>query len=910
MTQTKFLRDARHLDKYIYTLSNINFYEPFEDQYRPSSEYVSIVMELLGNGWSAARDGYWFFVYPTDLPVRTTGESSRRAQWPIQGWKIHVSATMRNAEAILRRAAAIVLANKTPFKFALDKNVISIMTSKGWQRGASGKFITIYPQDLSHFKDLLEQLYVEFKKDEGPYILSDRRYRDCRVLYYRFGGFAQISQMNITGEKVLSLKAPDGRFVPDIRTPYFAVPSWAVDPYPDQEPQTGDATLKAGRYRVKQALKFSNSGGVYLAEDRLTGNQVVIKEARAHTAVDDRGNDAIAVLKKEKEILELLAGTGVAPKPLDSFYDWENFFLAEEYLDGVDVRQIMLRHSPLMRVWPSLTGSNQYYGIFKEVFRSFAEAIDLLHEHNVVLGDLSANNIKIDPSTYAVRLIDFEGAFRPGVDQPTYLYTPGFREALNVRRNTQSFADDLYSLASIMLYMLFPIAALSSLRDDLYRTVLKVMLADVGWAHTEVFDVLNSLSNGKITCVRARELLEEPTTILPPKYNDGLESEFCNEVVNELGSFILDNLHTNERGALFPSDPFMYKTNPLSLGFGACGVLYALKKCGFEIPQCAHDWLIQELNNLDNEALPPGLLTGTAGIAWCISELGLEDRAAEMMKMANRSRLLKYHHSYFYGMAGIGMANLYFYSRSKESEYLSIAMDLADTLVKVARESEIGIHWRVNELVHLGYGYGQSGVALFFLRLSQLSGEKEFLLKGRRALEFDLNHAVQVENGVSSFPRTPSDQSTLLPYLEEGSAGIAKVAIRYGAWDRMDMALSDLYRKYSGFAGLLYGLASFIDVFTDAFLFSRHPRFLDMATRPISGIRDIYLIKQRRGAATPGDNLFRISCDYATGVAGVMRALHRFARLGDADFVLDELSEVSGSSDLVPARVQAVGKSI
>lgn len=910
MTQAKFLRDARHLDKYIYTLSNRKFYEPFEAQYRPSSEYVSIVMELIGNGWTTTREGHWFFVYPADLSVRATGESTRTAHWPLQGWKIHVSATIRNAESILRRAAAIVLANKTPFKFALDKNVLSVITSKGWQRGASGKFITIYPQDLSRFKDLLEQLYLEFKEDEGPYILSDKRYRDCRVLYYRFGGFAQISQMNITGEKVLSLKAPDGRFVPDIRTPYFAVPPWAVDPYPDEESQPSDGALKAGRYRVKRALKFSNSGGVYLAEDRLTGKEVVIKEARAHTSVDDRGNDAIAVLKKENEILELLAGTGVAPKPLDSFYDWENFFLAEEYLDGVDVRQIMLQQSPLMRVWPSLTDSNQYYDIFKKVFKSFAEAIDLLHKHNIVLGDLSANNIKIHPSTYAVRLIDFEGAFRPGVDQPTYLYTPGFREALNVRRNTQGFADDLYSLASIMLYMLFPIAALSSLRDDLYCTVLKTMLTDIGWAHTEVFNVLNGLSNGKVTCGRACELFEKPATLLAPKYNDGLESEFCNEVVNELGSFILDNMHTSNRGVLFPSDPFMYKTNPFSLGFGACGVLYALKKCGFEIPKCAREWLIQELANLEDDVLPPGLLTGTAGIAWCISELGLEDRAAKIMKMTNRSRLLKYHHSYFYGMAGIGMANLYFYSQSKESEYLSIAMDLAETLLKAAQESESGIYWRVNDLVHLGYGYGQSGVALFFLRLSQVSREKEFLLRGRRALEFDLNHAVQIEKGVLSFPRTPSDQSTLLPYLEEGSAGIAKVAIRYGGWDRMDMVLSDIYRKYSGFAGLLYGLASFIDVFTDAFLFSRDSRFLDMATRPISGIRDIYLIKQQRGKATPGDNLFRISCDYATGVAGVMRALHRFARVGDADFVLDELSKASGSSDLGQTPLQAVGESV
>ena len=84
------------------------------------------------------------------------------------------------------------------------------------------------------------------------------------------------------------------------------------------------------------------------------------------------------------------------------------------------------------------------------------------HQHGVVLGDLSATNIKIDPSTYGVRLIDFEGSFRLGIEEATYLYTPGFKNPLRARQNVQGFEDDLYSLAVIMLYMMFPIGALSS----------------------------------------------------------------------------------------------------------------------------------------------------------------------------------------------------------------------------------------------------------------------------------------------------------------------------------------------------------------------------------------------------------------------------------------------------------------
>lgn len=895
MTGARNLRDARHLDKFIYTLSDELFYEPLEAHYEPSQEYRTIVAGLLDDltaAWAITRDGFWFHVHSSHFAL------------PLQGWKVHVSATIWNGASILRRVAKIALDNKIPFKFALDKRVLSMMTFKKWSRGSSGKFITIYPSDLSGFKTLLEQLYAELQAEEGPYILSDKRYKDCRVLYYRFGGIKPTTRMDITGEKIPVLISPGGEAIPDVRTPYFSLPAWVSDPFPLQELENQEITLNAGRYVVTRALAFSNSGGVYLAEDRATGTQVLIKEARAHTVVDDRGNDAIKLLKKEHEILELLRDTGVAPKPLESFYDWENFYLAEEHVDGIDVREIMLTQSPLMRVKPSLRDASQYYETFVKIFKSFAQAVNLLHGHGIVLGDLSANNLKINPSTYAVKLIDFEGAFRPGVDKPTYLYTPGFRNALNAAKAVETFDDDLYSLAAIMLYMLFPLAALSSLRGDLYQSVLRTVLADIGWSQTDLFSVIGGLSQGEVSCTRAYELLDKPAKIVPPSYSGDIDAGSCGKMSQELGEFILANMRIDGKRSLFPSDPFLHQTNSLSLGFGACGVLYALSKCGFEIPKCAYDWLEQELDAIKPENLPPGLLTGASGIAWTLSELRFADRATELMKMANESALLRRHHSYLYGMAGVGMANLHLYGRTKRPSHLAIAIDLADALLGSAQEDDRGIYWESDQLVHLGYGYGQSGVALFLLRIFQLSGKKTFLIKGRRALEFDLFHRVETENGVLSFPRTSADHSTFEPYLEEGSAGIAKVAIRYGMWDQMEKILADVHRKYAGFPGLLYGLGSFIDVLTDAFAFSKNSKFLDMAKRPISGIRDIYLIKQPRGSAIPGDGLFRISCDYATGGAGVLRALHRYSHLDEADFVLDEVS--SAAADLeepVPAYV-------
>ena len=894
MKSPKYFRDARHMDKFMYTLMDELFYEPVETRYRPWGEYKAPVAELLNElavNWTITRDGFWFMVHPVN-----------EFDIPAQGWKIHVSAAIENAVSILKRAARVALMKGVPFKFALDKNVLATMSSKRWNRGGSGKFITMYPPDLEGFKSLLEELYAELQSEEGPYILSDKRYKDCRVLYYRYGGLRRITRTDIKGEKVLVFTSPNGEAVPDVRTPYFSLPPWVTDPFPTEKSESKEIVLN-NRYRIKKAIAFSNSGGVYVEDDHETGNEVIIKEARPHTAMDDQGNDAVKLLRKEYQLLELLRETGIAPLPVDAFEAAEHFFIVEEYLPGIDIREIMLTQSPLMLSRPSLDNSKEYYEVCRRTLKAFAQAVDLLHRKGIVFGDLSAKNIRIDPNTHTVRLIDFEGAFRPELDQPTYLYTPGFKSGASIRKNTQGFEDDLFALAANMFYMLFPIAAFTTLNDDLFDTVLRTMLNDLGWSQTELFNIINPLTKNEMTCTRACELLDKSVQILPPRFEDDIDVVSCDEISKELGRFILTNMRPDREDGLFPADPFIHRTNVLSLGFGASGVLYSLDRCGFEVPKSAFDWFEQRLDKIDPRDLPPGLLTGASGIAWSLWELGYEDRALELMRIANESVLLKDHHSYLYGMAGIGIANLYFHARTQKPEYLSIAYELAETLLRTAQENERGVYWENEGLLHLGLGYGQSGVALFLLRLFQLTGKERFLHQGQRALEFDLSYAEERERGVLSFPRSPGDP-TVVPYLEEGSAGIAKVAIRYGLWDeRLEKILADVHRKYAGFVGLLYGLGSFVDVLTDTYLLSKDVKYLQMAKRPLTGIRDLYLIKKSKGWATPGDNLFRVSCDYATGVAGVVRTLHRFTHLDEADFVLDEVIAAGSEPELAEVAV-------
>ncbi|MBN2435355.1 MAG: lanthionine synthetase C family protein, partial [Spirochaetes bacterium] len=271
----------------------------------------------------------------------------------------------------------------------------------------------------------------------------------------------------------------------------------------------------------------------------------------------------------------------------------------------------------------------------------------------------------------------------------------------------------------------------------------------------------------------------------------------------------------------------------------------------------------------------------------------LYEHGEKLMDMSMNHSLISSCHSLYYGMAGIGLINIYYYLRSKKNIYLDNAFQMCERLLDSTKSKNGKFYCETNGEISIGLGYGQSGIALFFLRLYQITGLEKYLSFGKKYLLSDLEYCKKSEKNVISIPGS-NKNSTLEPYIEEGSGGVIKVILRYHKYfefDQLNEMINDIYRKYSVFCGLQFGLASFIDVFVDLFKYLKDDKFLSMAQRPIAGIRDLYLLKYPFGYAVPGDGLFRISCDYATGVAGVMRALHRYVHHDSADFLLDEVEK-------------------
>lgn len=303
-------------------VSSNSYYEPI-DYYDPKVPYSNRVQAALPSFWRLKRNGVWVHAIPP------------QSRLPLQGWKIHVSANLDNADEILDKVTETCQTDKVTFKFLLDDFALRMCNSKNMSRGSSGKFITIYPNDGSQFEALLEQLYDKLSGFEGAYILSDTRFKDCKVLYYRYGGFSRIESANQNGDNQLHVVAPDGSLYPDKRSAYFDPPPWVDDPFPRETvDEQEEPTLKNGRYLVEEVLRFTNAGGVYKAIDQRTQEIVVIKEARPGTELESKGVDACSLRMREWDILCRLKALNVVPQPIDFFTDWEHTYLVESFVKG------------------------------------------------------------------------------------------------------------------------------------------------------------------------------------------------------------------------------------------------------------------------------------------------------------------------------------------------------------------------------------------------------------------------------------------------------------------------------------------------------------------------------------------------------------------------------------------------
>ncbi|MFE9452199.1 class III lanthionine synthetase LanKC [Streptomyces sp. NPDC006739] len=841
---------------------------------------------------------------PLFLPARVPPGRQARDQdiWKVwdtgrppgadQGWKIHVSAPLERAQHVLDVVADICFAEDVPFKHVAARFFFLVLHHKHAHRAQSGKFCAVYPPDTETARRLLDLLSEALHGEEGPYVLSDRRYRDSRTVHYRYGAFSGRSRLLPDGTREGLVRDGSGREVADLRRPAFLLPDGITDPFVTERPAGHQGPILIRDYEILKVLQPSNAGGTYTARDTRTGRTVFIKEARAHNGLTWDGRSARERLRHEHEVLALVhrAAPGLCPEPLDHFTEWEHDFLVTEFVPGDSLRGWISRTSPIVRAGRTAEDFAGYFDDCRLILGHLEGALDRLHRLGYRFGDVSLGNVLVTPNGDA-RLVDFESVSALS-GPPAVMGTAGFTPPPELVAGADDpLLWDRYGMSAVALALLAPFhgvaqrapANLNLLRRDL-TAMGAAPPADL-WARATVFH--RSGRDGSAGRPTPAEVDADPLGCLA-------------RLADQVTAGLLDMADTSGRDPVFPPSPEAFRTNTVCVAYGTAGVVHALHRAGRPVPEAVEKRLLQDAL-AGRDRLPPGLNVGSAGIARVLAALGHLDEALDLARTADSHPLTGSCTTLAGGRAGVGLTWLALHHRTGDPGHLERAAAAGDAILGTA-----DLAATLGEHDARGLFHGRSGPALFLHYLARDTGDDRYREAGRRLLHEELDRAILLDDGTRSF----SDNAVIrraLPYLAVGAAGVGTVLARYVATspdERCAAALPGIVAGtrmscamepglYPGVAGVAYFLADHAEL-------SGSGADRQDAVRIATGLLK-YAVPHRRGVRFLGAGQLRFSADLASGGAGVLLALHRVLHgPGDELFTLDHPRPAAGHRDVRP----------
>ncbi|MFI9200604.1 class III lanthionine synthetase LanKC [Streptomyces sp. NPDC053048] len=847
----------------VYCLADRHFYEipdrlsaPADG--RPATRLFETAQRPVPDGWKSARSGDWLSLVPVDA------DGNPRPGQPAQGWKVHVSATARNADKTAAAVWDYCVPRGIPFKFVPAPHLLHLRNSKYAPRDGSGKFVTVYPAGERQLHTVLTELHEVLGGAPGPYVLTDLRWHEG-PLHVRYGAFARRYCTDSTGALVPAVADPDGTLVPDLRAPSFRTPPWVTLPAflrPHLAARNA-TTLGDIPYRIEKALHFSNGGGVYRGTDTRDGSAVVLKEGRPHAGLAADGADAVARLEREKDALERLSGLGVAPGLRDWLTIGEHRFLVMDFVEGRPLNSFFAERHPLLVTDPDPAAVAEYTAWALRLHRAVEEAVEAVHARGVVFNDLHMFNILVGPDEQSVTLIDFEAAAPVSEAGRQIVAHPGF-----VAPPDRTGTDvDRYALACLRLALFLPVTTLLGI-----DRAKAAHLAAVVTEHFPVPGEFLAEAVAEITrdagttpgAATATSVRSPAAPLAPPDPGDWPAAR------DSMVRAILASATPERDDRLFPGDIAQFTDGGgLGLAHGAAGVLHALAEAGAERYEQGEQWILDHTAPAP-PGTPLGLYDGLAGIALTLHRLGHTGRALDLtgsLLAENWQRLGPGLHG---GLAGVALVLDHLAEATGEDSLRRSSLHAAQLLADRLADGSAAPTGR-----RAGLMRGATGAALLFLRLHERTGAPALLELAGTALRADLARCVRTPTGsldVDEGWRT-------MPYLGDGSVGIGAVLDDYlahrpaaadddltEARDRIvTAARSRFYAQpglFQGRAGMIWHLAR-----TTAPGVTRE--HIDAQISALAW----YAMPYRGGTAYPGHQMMRLSMDLATGTAGCLLAL-------------------------------------
>jgi hypothetical protein len=837
-----------------FLVADQDYYEPW-DIIDPGRRYH---VSPMPDGWTRKDSGAWTHWGPDGLVL------------PDQGWKVHVSSSLDNAQSVLPVVSLVCAEAGVPFKHLAGHRMFLLAHDKHAARVQSGKFCTLYPPTEECAHRMLARLATDLSGVGGPYVLTDRRYGASECVSYRYGAFRGRTRVDAEGNHVHTMIGPDGVEIDDDRRPVFHLPPGVTDPFRQAAPAAATGPVTLNGYTFEAVVQHSNAGGAYrfLAAD---GSPVFAKEAKAHNGYTGDGTDAKTRLTAEYLVLRAIHGLapGLCPRPVELFHQWEHTYLVTERVPGMPLYRWMVTNNPAVTIEPDAAEFAAYHRRGLNLLDQLDTQLRRLHELGYVFIDLSPTNVLVDDDD-RVRLVDFE-ATQPIDDVRRIMGTPGYQHPdprSVVERDPRDL--DRFGLAALALLLVFPAHEVAErnpkVLDHLHANLTEIAPVEPRlweWA-TRVHDRTEDASLPTPQAVRAAPIAA--LRGLADRTADALEAM----------------ARPDHPTRVYPTIPLGHLTDTRAVAAGTAGVLHALHRAG-RVCDPAVVRRLRDESLAAVETSPPGLLHGSAGIACVLAELGESDAADTLLAAAAEHPLNSTSATLGGGAAGTALGLLDHHRRTGEQRWLDLAQHLLERLPD-------DLTPQLSPTTRSGLVGGRAGVALALYHLYRRTGDARHFTRGMRLLREELAYAQPLPVDGLGFKTSHADRR-VYPYLFAGSAGYAAVLTRYlahrpdaefdedtelgiGAAEVLDRCLRACSVRFAVFPGLFPGLAGLAVVIADAGTRLGRPELIDAALTSARGLFR-YAIPRDDGVGWLGEPGQRLSADLWSGSAGVLLALLR-----------------------------------
>lgn len=817
----------------------------------------------------------WIHVYNITSPM------------PIQGWKIHVSATHMSAVEILKSVVKVLIDEKLNFKVADTINTLKVMNDAHYPRAYSGKFITIYPSTEEQFVRVTDKIHRCTCDFRGPIILSDKQYKDG-IVFYRYGAFKGIQP---AGSTKLYIMDESNNLVEDVRNAWFSPPYWVTDPFDNCTSPTveQDTLTPIQKIKLLYSIRHANKGGVYVAE-KSDGVRVILKEARKYVSTDDNGFDVSDYLQNEYRILLSLRNKEYAPKVFDFLETANSSFLIEEFIEGKSLPQY------IDSLHKSFNPHNDIDSLLS-ITKSLIETVVDIHKNGIILRDLSKNNIIVTDDT-TIKIIDFDISYI--INDRIYAPKGGTEGYFYKERNSDValVADDIYSIGCVLFFIFTnrdPFF-LKNKQQSTYSQQIEYLRA-VGHAKqipAAIIDLILKLLNpnfyNKLDLGEIKDSvqhIQDTSKTLPELCIN--QKHFCETVFLEnIASYIVNQIDFSKENIL-PTSINGQKMSPACIQTGAAGIgqlVIELNKMGLISNEFLHlfvKWIHDHYYHQYDDSEHPlndfSLYFGISGVLWFLLDAAdyMQDKALSDKVQSLFIKIIKPSQLYndiVLGNAGYGMTAIHFYKKTNKKIFLDIAQNLAETICDNAQKTQDVISWPLDNEVYWGFAHGYAGICHFFNVLFTITGNNKYIEIANNICDILISNAI-VEKGCASWNFGPNNNKKWSHWCN-GSSGIGSALIR--------MYLTTQNKKYLNYAELAaknvyngiwnssmcqcHGVCGDAEFLYDMYCITHDPIYLSY----IDNINE-YIYSSRIDAngmdLLLDETKLRISADWGTGLSGV-----------------------------------------